>query len=110
MGPAVSGAMREGYAPAQGKRAPYRGYLYRILSAQGTHADGGTLDYREGGHLTRGFALVAYPATYGKSGVMTFLVNQDGTLFEKDLGPDTAKRAGSIKSFDPGEGWRPAVP
>ena len=110
MGPAVSGAMREGYTPAQGKRTPYRGYLYRILSAQGGRADGGALDYREGGHLTRGFGLVAYPASYGKSGVMTFVVNQDGIVFEKDLGPNTSKTAGSMSRFDPGDGWRRAAP
>jgi DUF2950 family protein len=108
MGPAVSGAIRQGYAPKQGQHAPYHGYVFRILTAQGPHADGGALDYRDGGKLTRGFALVAYPASYGKSGVMTFLVNQAGVVLEKDLGPKTGSIAGAIKAFDPDASWKPA--
>ncbi len=110
MGPAVSGALREGYAPKYGQRAPYRGYLYRILGAQGPNAEGGAMDYRDGGKLTRGFALVAYPAAYGKSGVMTFLVNQSGVVFEKDLGPKTAKTAEGLKRFDPDTSWKRVEP
>jgi Protein of unknown function (DUF2950) len=107
LGPAVSGALAEGYAPKSGKLAPYHGYLYRVLTAQGAAAEGGALDYREGGQLTRGFALIAWPASYEKSGVMTFLVNQNGIVFQKDLGPKTAKAASSMKGFDPGDGWKP---
>lgn len=107
MGPAVSGALAEGYAPKPGQQAPYHGYLYRILTAQGAHAEGGALDYRENGQLTRGFALIAWPASYRKSGVMTFLVNQNGVVFQKDLGSNTARLASSMKSFDPGDGWKP---
>ena len=107
MGPAVSGALAEGYAPKPGQQTPYHGYLYRILTAQGAHAEGGTLDYRENGQLTRGFALIAWPAAYEKSGVMTFLVNQNGVVFQKDLGSKTGKLASSMKSFDPGDGWKP---
>jgi hypothetical protein len=110
MGPAVSGAIQEGYALKSGQHAPYHGYRFRILTAQGPNAEGGALDYREGGKLTRGFALVAYPATYGKSGVMTFLVNQAGVVLEKDLGPKTGSIAGAIKTFDPDASWTPAKP
>ncbi|HUM11400.1 MAG TPA: DUF2950 domain-containing protein [Myxococcaceae bacterium] len=110
MGPGVSGALREGYTPKQGQRTPYRGYLYRILTAQGPNAEGGALDYREGGKLTRGFGLVAYPASYGKSGVMTFVVNQAGVVFEKDLGPKTAKTAEGLKRFDPDKSWKRVEP
>jgi hypothetical protein len=108
MGPAVGGARREGYAP--GKRAPYHGYLYKILTGQGPHAEGGAVDYRDGGKLTRGFALVAYPASYRKSGVMTFLVNEGGVLFQKDLGPKTGEVASKLTRFDPDESWKPVVP
>jgi Protein of unknown function (DUF2950) len=110
MGPAVSGALREGYTPRQGERAPYRGYFYRILTAQGPNAEGGAMDYRDGGKLTRGFGLVAYPASYGKSGVMTFVVNQGGVVFEKDLGSKTAKTAEGLKRFDPDRSWKRAEP
>lgn len=110
MGPAVSGARREGYAPQHGKPAPYHGYLYRILTGQGAHAEGGAMDYRDSGKLTRGFGLVAYPASYRKSGVMTFLVNQAGVVFQKDLGPKTAQIAAAISRFDPDDGWKPVEP
>ncbi|HVP59150.1 MAG TPA: DUF2950 domain-containing protein [Myxococcaceae bacterium] len=110
MGPAVGGAIREGYAPKEGQRTPYRGYLYRILTAQGPSAEGGAMDYREGGKLTRGFGLVAYPASYGKSGVMTFVVNQAGVVYEKNLGPKTAKTAAGLKRFDPDRSWTRVEP
>ncbi len=110
MGPAVSGAVREGYAPKHGQRTPYRGYYFRILTAQGPHAEGGALDYREGGKLTRGFALVAYPASYGKSGVMTFVVNQAGVVFQKDLGSKTAQAAAALKAYDPDDSWKAVTP
>lgn len=110
MGPAVSGAVREGYAPKQGQSTPYRGYYFRILTAQGPHAEGGALDYREDGKLTRGFALVAYPASYGKSGVMTFVVNQTGMVFQKDLGSKTAQAAAALKTYDPDDSWKPVTP
>jgi homoaconitase/3-isopropylmalate dehydratase large subunit len=103
----VSGALAEGYAPKPGQQAPYHGYLYRVLTAQGAHAEGDALEYRENAQLTRGFALIAWPASYEKSGVMTFLVNQDGVVFQKDLGSKTARLASSMKSFDPGDGWKP---
>jgi hypothetical protein len=110
MGPAVGGAIRQGYTLKRGQNAPYRGYHFRILTAQGPHSEGGALDYREDGKLTRGFALVAYPASYEKTGVMTFLVNQQGVVLEKDLGPKTGKIAGGMKTFDPDDSWKPTSP
>jgi hypothetical protein len=107
LGPEFAAAKQEGYAP--GKGAPYHGYRYRILTSQGPHAKGGAYDYVARKQLFGGFALVAWPATWGSSGVMTFLVNQDGVVFEKDLGPDTAKAVAKIKSFDPDPSWK-AVP
>ena len=110
MGPAVAGAVGKGYTLQRGKNAPYRGYHFRLLTAQGPHAPGGAQDYREGGKLTRGFALVAYPASYEKTGVVTFLVNQDGVVLEKDLGPKTAKIAGSMTRYDPDPTWKSVSP
>ena len=107
MGPAVSGAVGRGYTLKRGANAPYHGYHFRILTAQGPNAEGGALDYREAGKLTRGFALVAWPASYGKSGVMSFLVNQSGVVLEKDLGKNTAKVASGIKRYDPDASWKP---
>jgi hypothetical protein len=110
LGPAVGGARQEGYTLERGKRAPYHGYLYRILNAQGPHAEGGAVDYLVGGKLVKGFALVAYPATWGSSGVMTFLVNQEGVIFQKNLGPKTAATAEGMKRFDPDDSWKPTTP
>ena len=107
MGPAVSGAVGQGYTLKRGANAPYHGYHFRILTAQGPNAERGALDYREDGKLTRGFALVAWPASYGNSGVMSFLVNQAGVVLEKDLGKNTAKVASGIKRYDPDASWKP---
>jgi Protein of unknown function (DUF2950) len=107
MGPAVSGAIGQGYTLKRGANAPYHGYHFRLLTAQGPNAEGGALDYRENGKLTRGFALVAWPAAYGKTGVMSFLVNQSGVVLEKDLGSRTASIASGMKRFDPDPGWKP---
>jgi len=107
MGPAVSGAVGEGYTLKGGKNAPYHGYRFRLLTAQGPNAQGGAQDYREDGQVRRGFALVAYPASYGKSGVMTFLVNQDGVVLQKDLGKSTAKIASGMTRYDPDASWKP---
>jgi hypothetical protein len=110
LGPAVSGAVGQGYTLKRGAKAPYRGYHFRILTAQGPNAEGGALDYRQNGKLSRGFALVAWPAAYGKSGVMTFLVNQAGVVVEKDLGAKTPSIAGAMKTFDPDASWKPTQP
>jgi hypothetical protein len=110
MGPAVSGAKGQGYTLKRGANAPYHGYHFRLLTAQGPHAEGGALDYKEGGKLTRGFALVAWPSAYGKTGVMSFLVNQSGVVLEKDLGAKTSSIASGMKRFDPDAGWKPVPP
>ena len=110
-GPFVAAAAAEGYRRAEGdERAPYHGYYYRMLYAQGENANGGARDYFKDGLLTEGFALVAWPADYGSSGVQTFIVNQDGIVFQKDLGEDTATAVEAIQSFDPDSSWTAIVP
>jgi hypothetical protein len=109
-GPLVSRAQQKGYTPEAGKPIAYHGYFYRMLTAQGPEADGGVLNYVESGKLSLGFALLAYPASYGNSGVMTFMVNQEGVVFQNDLGPSTLQAEKSITSFNPGEGWSRAAP
>ncbi|OAJ53046.1 hypothetical protein A6V36_11805 [Paraburkholderia ginsengiterrae] len=88
----------------------YHGYHYRILSAQGPHAPGGARSYVQQDMLTEGFALIAWPADYGKTGLTTFIVNQDGQLYQKNLGRQTARVAESIRSFDPDSSWQNVVP
>ena len=95
---------RRGSAPA-----PYCGYWFAILREQGSDAPGGYREYVVGSHLTGGFALIAWPAKYGDSGVKTFLVNQSGRILQKDLGPDTAKLAKRITRYDPDSSWTPAA-
>jgi hypothetical protein len=107
-GPFVAGAAAEGYAAGAG--TPYHGYLYRMLYAQGEHANGGAREYFKNGLLTEGFAGIAWPADYGASGVMTFIVNQDGVVFQKDLGEDTAKIVETIQRFDPDSTWTAITP
>jgi hypothetical protein len=104
LGPLVARASAEGY-DTSGKRVPYHGYYFKILKRQGPNAPGGAYDYVANGHMIGGFALVAYPATYGVSGIMTFLVNQDGIIYQKNLGPDTATIAQHMESFDPDKSW-----
>jgi hypothetical protein len=89
---------------------PYRGYYFRILSQQGNNAAGGAYSYMINGRMIAGFAMVAYPAYYGESGVMTFIVNHNGVVYERDLGPNTPKLAPGIKAFDPGKGWNVVKP
>ncbi len=108
IGPLIVQAAGEGYATQQGKPEPYHGYFYRILTKQGAAAKGGARDYVANGKLTRGFAFVAYPAQYRNSGVMTFIVNQDGNVYEKDLGADTEKIAAAMTEYNPDKTWRPA--
>jgi hypothetical protein len=111
LGPFFAEARAAGYeTKGRGKPSPYHGYLFRILDAQGPHAEGGAYSYLAKGELMGGFALVAYPAKYGSSGVMTFLVNQDGVVFEKDLGSRTGEIARKLKLFDPDETWRRVSP
>jgi hypothetical protein len=89
---------------------PYRGYYFRILTQQGKIAPGGAYNYVINGRMIAGFAMIAYPASYGQSGVMTFIVSHNGKVYERDLGKDTAKVAAGIKSFDPGKGWNVVKP
>jgi len=111
-GPLLASAAAEGYANpgAQGGHAPYHGYLYRMLTSQGAAASGGAPDFLVDGRLTGGFALLAYPATYGASGIMTFIVNQDGVVWQRDLGTDTALAAAAIREFNPDDSWTPLAP
>jgi hypothetical protein len=104
MGPLVASATPEGNSA--GSPAPYYGYLYKILTAQGPEAPGGAKSYVVDGKLTGGFALIAYPAQYGSSGVMTFIVNQDGAVYQKDLGEQTGDVASQIASYNPDDSWQ----
>jgi hypothetical protein len=104
LGPLVARAAKEGYADAN--LSPFHGYYFKILKSQGKHAQGGAYDYVVKGKMLLGFALVAYPAEYGNSGVMTFIVNQEGIIYEKDLGKDTTRIAEGMKIFDPDKTWK----
>jgi hypothetical protein len=107
LGPLYASAKAAGYAKqSAGMPAPYYGYRFRILTGQGPHAPGGAYSYLANGKMIGGFALVAWPAAYGNSGVMTFIVNHEGVVYEKDLGPDTAKAVGKITRFDPDGTWK----
>jgi len=110
LGPLVAQARAEGYGGkrTKGKPVPYYGYLFRMVTAQGQDALGGAYDYVVNGRMIGGFAVVAYPARYGVSGVMTFIVNQDGVVYQKDLGPDTAKLALGMKTYNPDNTWKKA--
>jgi hypothetical protein len=111
LGPAFARAQSEGYfEKGASKNEPLRGYIYRLLTSQGPHAEGGAYNYLVGDKMIGGFALIAVPAEYGRSGVMTFIVNHDGVVFSKDLGPDTHKAAREILSFDPDPTWRREPP
>jgi Protein of unknown function (DUF2950) len=109
LGAQFAEARAEGYfqnASATSSAHPYHGYVYRLLKAQGPNADGGAYDYVVRGKMLGGFALVAYPAEYGNSGVMTFIVNHSGAVYSKDLGPDTAQIAANLSTFDPDQSWK----
>jgi hypothetical protein len=105
IGPLLVQAASEGYAGKQGQAAPFHGYFYRILTRQGAAAKGGVLDYIVDGKLTRGFAFVAYPAEYRNSGVMTFIVNKSGVIYEKDLGAQTSEEGDAMKEYNPDGTW-----
>jgi hypothetical protein len=107
LGDLFARAQAAGYTPgATAKPSAYFGYYYRMLKAQGPDAPGGAYDYVVRGKMMGGFALVAYPATYGNSGVMTFIVNQDGVVYQKDLGPSTASVAKKMTKFNPDATWK----
>lgn len=103
----LQAALKEAWKYAEDRTAgtPWFGYRFRLLKGQGPSAPGGALSYEVGGRQLAGWAVVAYPAQYGESGVMTLLCNQNGVIYEKDLGPDTAAQAEAMTVFDPGEGW-----
>jgi len=110
LGPLVAYAQGEGYGfEAKGNdraREPFHGYYFKILTRQARHAPGGKYDYIINGNMIAGFALVAWPAEYGASGVMTFIVNQQGRVYQQDLGKNTARIAQKLSAYDPGPGWQ----
>jgi len=105
LGELFAEATQEGYHVGGG-RAPYHGYFYKILTKQGPNAPGGAVDYVVNGQMIGGYGLVAYPAEYRNSGVMTFIVSFDGDVYQKDLGPNTAALAERITAFDPDASWK----
>jgi hypothetical protein len=108
MGPLVAEATHAGYSRDEGGPNPYHGYYYRLLTAQGAHASGGARDYVDGqGLMTGGFAVIAWPARRGESGVMTFVVSHNGIVFERDLGENTEDVVKGMKAYDPDPDWTP---
>jgi hypothetical protein len=111
MGSLVAEARAEGYPLGMAKssdapkRSPYHGYFFKILKAQGSYAPGGKFSYVINDNMIAGYALIAYPDNWGRSGVMTFIVNQQGRVYQKDLGPDTATLAPAITEYDPDPSW-----
>ncbi len=108
LGPLVARATEEGYTPRKPgeKRVPYHGYYFNILKSQGSNAPGGEMDYVTNGKMTAGFGLLAYPAQYGVSGIMTFVVDRQGVVYEKDLGLKTEEVAKAITKYDPDKTWQ----
>jgi hypothetical protein len=107
LGPLAAFATNEGYSLKPDSHVPFHGYYFHMLTGQGANAPGGARDYIVNGKMTGGFAFVAYPAEYRNSGVMTFIINRDGVLLQKDLGPDTAQTAAAMTVFDPDSSWTP---
>jgi hypothetical protein len=111
-GPLIAAAHGEGYRHESrimtDARKPYHGYYFKILTQQGSHAAAGKYNYIINGRMIAGFALVAWPAQWGNSGIMTFIVNQEGRVYEKNLGPKTAKIAGAMTTYDPDPAWKPS--
>jgi len=112
LGPMVAYAQAEGYSPElrdeenEVQRGPFHGYYFKILTRQGKHAPGGKYNYVINGHMIGGFALVAWPVEYGDSGVMTFIVNQQGQVYQKDLGQGTSRIVRKMKAYDPDSSWK----
>lgn len=112
LGPMVAYAQVEGYSPElrddkkEIERGPFHGYHFKILTRQGKHAPGGKYNFVVNGNMIGGFAMVAWPAEYGSSGVMTFIVNQQGRVYQKDLGPATSKLARKMNEYDPDATWK----
>jgi DUF2950 family protein len=107
LGDAVAAATQRGYRPGAGE--PYHGYRFKLLLRQGPNAPGGAVDYVVKGDMIGGFAAVAYPAEYGNSGIMTFIINHEGDIYEKDLGDATARIASQMTSFNPDHTWKKVV-
>jgi hypothetical protein len=107
LGPLVDTALEAGYPgeSAHGKPIPYEGYYFRILKSQGPDGDGGAKNYIQAGRMTGGFALIAWPAVFASSGIMTFIVGPDGDVYQKDLGPETGRIAAEMTRFDPDLSW-----
>ena len=105
LGPLAAGSSAEGYDTERVKVAPYHGYRYKVLKAQGPDAAGGAFSYMIGENMVAGYALVAWPAEYGNSGVMTFLVNANGIIYQKDLGEKTAEIATAMNQYNPDPTW-----
>lgn len=108
LGEMAADAAMEGYTSASVQTSPFRGYYFRVLTSQGANAPGGARNYVVNGVMRNGFALLAFPAEYDKSGVMTFMVNQNGIVYEKDLGSETSKIAAGITEFNPDNTWQNA--
>lgn len=108
-GAAESLVSREFAQAADSKAVPYHGYYFRVLKSQGPDASGGAFDYVVNGKMIGGFAMVAWPAEYAISGILSFIINQDGVVYEKDMGPGTSLRARQMTQFDPAKSWRPVV-
>jgi Protein of unknown function (DUF2950) len=107
IGPLVASATAEGYKKdSGGNPVPFHGYYYKVLEGQGKNAPGGAKKYLVDGKMIHGFAFLAYPAEYRASGVMTFMINQDGVIVQKDLGPDTANLASAIVEYNPDKTWQ----
>ena len=102
-------AKASGYTSSGEKPQPFDGYFYRILTKQGDKAKGGAKDYLVNANLTGGFAILAYPAEYRNSGIMTFIVSKDGVVYQKDLGEKTSEAAAALAEYNPGDGWTPAL-
>jgi Protein of unknown function (DUF2950) len=109
LGPLVAYASTQGFSPQACKQQPYHGYFYRVLTKQGAAAKGGAKDYIVNGKMTGGFAFIAYPEKYGDTGIMTFIINQNGILYEKNLGKNTSDLTVAATEFDPDKTWT-AVP
>jgi len=105
LGPLIAQAAKDGYRP-EGNLSPFHGYYFKILKGQGKHAEGGAYRYMVRDKMILGFALVAYPAEFGNSGVMTFMVNQEGVVYEKNLGKKTGRLAESITVYNPDKSWK----
>jgi hypothetical protein len=109
LGPLVAFATSEGYAVKPNAHVPFHGYFFRMLNRQGSHTQGGAKDFVVNGKPVGGFAFVAYPAEYKRSGIMTFIIGQDGVVYQKDLGDKTSDIAAAMTEYDPGDGWNRVV-